>query len=273
MTARRSTPDSTRRRFRIDAPVATVLAIGLALGLATPARADTEACAKAYETAQTLRQDGKLLESRRELVTCAQDACPPILRKDCVAWLGDVEREIPTLSIRVVGDDGCDRPEARVWIDDVVSEGAARGRPIAVDPGSHRIRAEIGKHAVERAIAATPTERARGVTLSFADEGVTCGVPRTQPIARAADASSPRRSERPFPLASVIAGSFGIVSLGVGTGFAISGWNQKGDLDACKGACATADVDRMERTFRVSDIAIGTGIVALAAATVLYFVR
>ena len=44
-------------------------------------------------------------------------------------------------------------------------------------------------------------------------------------------------------------------------------------LDRCKGACADNDVDTMQRTFLVSDVAMGVGIACLAAATILYLTR
>lgn len=54
---------------------------------------------------------------------------------------------------------------------------------------------------------------------------------------------------------------------------AISAWSQKGTLDDCKGTCSERDVDTMERTFAIADVALVTGVIALAAAAVVYLVR
>ncbi len=76
-----------------------------------------------------------------------------------------------------------------------------------------------------------------------------------------------------MPALVYLLGGAGLVSLGVGAGFGISGWSQKATLDPCKGNCSNRDVDTMQRTFLVSDVTTGLGLLALAAATVVYLTR
>ena len=65
------------------------------------ARADvTRAqCVEAYERAQYMRRESKLRGAREALLVCAQDSCPAATRGDCVPWLAEVERALPTIVI------------------------------------------------------------------------------------------------------------------------------------------------------------------------------
>src|SRR4051794_37170175 len=85
----------------------------IASALVAPhALADTEECSRTYESAQRFRLQSKLLDARSALVICAQDTCPAALRKDCVAWLAEVNEAMPAVALNVRGSDGCDRPTA-----------------------------------------------------------------------------------------------------------------------------------------------------------------
>jgi len=64
----------------------------LTLTLAATAHAqDKQACVSAYEEGQQLRKAGKLTSARARLLTCAQEGCPAVLRKDCTVWVAEVE--------------------------------------------------------------------------------------------------------------------------------------------------------------------------------------
>lgn len=246
---------------------AVVLAQGL---VAIPALADTETCARAYEQAQVARQEAKLVEARRELVTCAQDQCPAVLRKDCAGWLTEIEASIPRLSIHVRGADGCDRPDARVWLDDGLAPGAANGLPIDVNPGTHAVKVEADGKTAARSIVLAIGERRKVVSIDFAPENARCGAPLAATgRASLGPAPSGERTSRPT-LAYVLAG-VGATSALLASGFGISAWSQKAELDDCKGACARRDVDTMERTFLVADIGAGLAVASLAAAAAVYF--
>jgi hypothetical protein len=242
----------------------------------SPAAADRETCARAYEVAQMRRQEAKLIEARRELVTCAQDSCPAVLRKDCVAWLSEVEAELPALSIRVQASDGCDRPDALVSVDGAEIPRAAEGRPVEVDPGSHTVRATLGKLSAEQVVVIAAGERRRLVTIPFGARGLTC---------HTADASAPRKVDaqttappsgaesRKIPVPVYVLGGVGLLSMGLGAGFGLSAFSQKGTLDDCKGSCSQSDVDTMQRTFLIADVASIVALGSLAVAGLLYFTR
>jgi hypothetical protein len=243
---------------------------------ASAVRADTEACARAYEEAQILRRDAKLIDARRAIIACAQDSCPSVLRKECAGWLTEVEEAIPTLSVTVHGADGCDRVDARVWIDGVETPRAANGLPVQVDPGSHALRASVDDRTTTQNVVVSAGDHTRVVTLTFAAADAVCGA--RAPLASTALApsvlttplpASERPLHHPAPGTLVVAG-IGLASAIVGSVFAVSAWNQKSTLDDCKGLCAERDVDAMRRTFLVADITGGVAILALGAAAALY---
>src|SRR5580765_5052723 len=67
------------------------------VGVAAGSNDDKKACIASSEKAQQLRADGKLLASRQELLVCARDVCPGVVRKDCAKWLGELEDALPSI--------------------------------------------------------------------------------------------------------------------------------------------------------------------------------
>jgi hypothetical protein len=242
------------------------------LAAAEPAHADQAECSQAYEQAQRSRKAGKLIESRAQLVTCSQDGCPGFIRKDCAGWLTEVEHEVPSIAVRVLDKDGCDRPDAPVWLDGREAKGAAGGASIELDPGTHALRAQLAGETMEQTIVLARTERGRIVTLA-AGAATTCNVHKPSPPASAPPIGPERPADKPVPPVALVLGGVGVLGLGVGAAFSVSGWSQRGDLDDCRGTCSSSDVDAARRSFLVGDIGLGVGLVALAAAAVIYFTR
>jgi hypothetical protein len=253
--------------------------MALALGLAARSAAadDTDDCSRNYELAQRSRQQSKLVAARSQLLVCAQDRCPAVLRKDCVAWLAEVNAALPAIAVQARGSDGCDRPLATVWLDGTLVTRGAEGRPIDLDPGAHGVRVDIDGSMVEQTVVVSAGDRGRVVTLSPAGQKATCGAPAVSLVGLGPPppgaAAHEHEGARPVPALVYVLGGVGLVGLGVGAGFGIGGLSQKATLDQCKGSCSNRDVDTMQRTFLVGDIATGVGIVALAAATIVYLTR
>lgn len=259
------------RAFLVPALVAALLVPR------SSAASNRDECARAYETAQRSRLDGKLVESRKDLLVCAQDECPPVLRKDCAAWLAELDSQMPTVALRVVGSDGCDHPEATIAIDGAIVPHAAEGLAFPLDPGPHVIRATLGDGpkavSMEQKTVIAANERQRTVTLTFGN-ATTCGQPPATTPLPPPPPPPPRTTEqKPIPTSIFVLGGLSIAAIGVSTGFSISGWHQKSILDECKGSCAQHDVDTMRRTFAVADLTGAVAIGALLAAGILYFTR
>lgn len=253
----------------------------MTLTLVTPAFGDVKVCLERYENGQRLRKQSKLLEARRTLQQCAQEACPAALRKDCLAWADELASEVPSIAVKAQGTDGCDRPHATFTVDGSTTRQEANGLLVELDPGPHVVRADIDGKPVEQSIVVAARERGRIVTLT-ADPAVTScrsgapGASSPPPATGPKDAAAPsdaKEGSRPLSPLSIGVGATGVVALGVGTFFLIQGFGQKSDLDACRGACLQDDVDAMNRSFLIGDIAIGASAVALVVAAVLHFTR
>src|SRR4051812_18969422 len=80
----------------------TILVVSGLLHATSAAAAPTaKACVDASEHAQSLMDEHKLGAARRELVVCADPACPPVVTQDCVGWLREVDGRLPTVVITV----------------------------------------------------------------------------------------------------------------------------------------------------------------------------
>jgi hypothetical protein len=247
---------------------------------APPGEAPSKAsCAQAYESSQESRAAGQLQETQKRLSVCARPECPSFVQKDCVRWLEEVDRELPSVVMRAEGLDAEAARSLRVTLDGQPIPNAFGGGPIAIDPGRHELVAESpGRSRITRIIVAQQGVQNRPVTLDFA--------PEPAPAASAAvavDAGSPGSSLRPY---AYVAWGIGAVGLGA---FAVLGTLGRADEDALRddcpsatevaslvmpGVCAKSEADERkaiyEREFLLADIGLVTGIMGAAAGTVLF---
>ncbi len=121
-----------------------------------------EACLDASEAAQVDVREGRVLAARAGFETCADAACPAVVRRDCASRLDTIR--VPSIELAVVDDAGVPIPNARVTID-----GAPRtvGR-IELDPGTHTLSVVTGalRHDAELIVAEADRERAVRVVLA-----------------------------------------------------------------------------------------------------------
>jgi hypothetical protein len=136
--------------------------------VAPPGNDDLGRCVGAFERAQRLRREGRLLASETELVTCAQERCPEPIAQKCTGWLREVDAELPTVVIYARDADGADAVEVRVEVDGQVVSTRLNGRPVALDPGPRLFRFEHpGSPVVRRWLVLVAAEKNRRVALSF----------------------------------------------------------------------------------------------------------
>jgi len=232
--------------------LAAAAAVAVLCGAST-AHAES-ACISAYEQAQTLRKDGKLVSARAQAAICAHAECPALLAKDCSKWLAELEASTPTVVFDARTASGVERTDVRVKVDGAVLAPRLDGKAVAVDPGSRVFVFEAeGASPVERTILVREGERNRKIAVTVA----------------AADA----KVSRPVPTGTWIFGGVSVVALTTSAIFAIDAFGKKSDLDACKPRCAASDVDAMTTSFTVADVALGAGVMAGAAALYLYLTR
>jgi hypothetical protein len=227
------------------------------------AHADVAACIAAAERAQPLRASGHLLEARAALITCAADACPTTVRTDCVTWLTEVTTEIPSLVVRAKNAAGEDIVDVKVIADGAPVKGALDGLPIALDPGSHRLRFESpGRSTQEQTVLLTQGERrALALTLLRPDE-------RASPSAPSAPAPPAAEPSPRIPTLSWVLGGASVALAGTGIALWVVGKSEKADLDDGCGttsSCAHADVVASRTKLVVGDVLVGAGLLALGA--------
>ncbi len=229
--------------------------------------ASTRTCAEAASVGQLRRDEGKLIEARAKFVTCAQPACPKLIQKDCAQWQADVDERLPTIVLGAKDDAGHDITEVTVTMDGKPFATRIEGRSIAVDPGSHKFHFEApGLEAVDAEAVVREGERARSIQ----------GVLRRPPDPNRVVVEPPRETDAntgPGPLPWVL-GAIGIVGIGAGVGFYLSGVSEREDLrNTCAkrvGGCTDEEKSGLVTKQTLDIISFSVGGAALAGAIVLF---
>ncbi|MGH7684446.1 MAG: hypothetical protein ACREMT_08880 [Vulcanimicrobiaceae bacterium] len=237
-----------------------LVAASTAIGTAKPAFADrADECASTAETAADDKDAGKLRASFPLFEACAAEDCPHVVRDDCRKALEDLRENAPKIVVHVRDRSGNDMPDASVDIDGLSVSGVDRARGILIDPGSHVVRASRAPlPAVSRSILVAATDRTRSIDI----------------VVGAPPASSSSTSSSPGPAnhtAAYVVGGIGAAGLAA---FAVLGTWTYADYNhqrsTCGSRCDPNDVSALETRAHVADIVLGVGVVALAAAVVLY---
>lgn len=253
---------STRVLERVAASVTLSL---FALTFSGVARADKEACARAAESYQELRDQSRLQEGRAKLLVCAATECPKLIRADCTNWLEELNRTMPSVVIQVDLRKDDKASDLQVFFDGKALDDKALGTSMPVDPGKHRVRAVLGKDAVEREILVAVGEKNKAVALQFdasAAEPPKNVPPQDPPV------SGGSRSVGPYVL-----GGVGLASLVVFGVFQGIGRSQFSDLEGGCGktkSCTADEVSSVRTKFIVSGVALTVGIAAIAGAVGWY---
>jgi hypothetical protein len=227
-------------------------------------QADKRACLATYVETQSNRQQGRLLAARAAAMTCGNDACPPVLRSDCVAWLRELDAAIPTVVFSASTPDGRDVTDVRVTIDGGAVVDGVAGGSVAMDPGEHVVGCEVdGAKRVELHLVAAEGVKNRPVHFD---------------IELAARAPAPRSAtgSRPIRPATFVLGALGAVGLGVWAAVGASAfWGSPSveTLNRCKPNCDRYDRSDVQRKLDVADVAGGAALVALGGALALYLTR
>lgn len=242
------------------------VAVALAASLvATPARSEptiAAQCTSSYESAQLLRQSGKLIAAREAATACARTGCPDVVQQDCSAWAGEIQKQIPSVIVIARDEATGDERGARVIVDGTERPEAASGRAFELDPGAHAVRIERnGNQPFEQTITVVQGERDRVLrfVLRVAPPVESVGV-ATEP---------PRVSYVP----AAIVGGGAVVLFGASAWLGLSGRSDLSKLrGSCAPSCADDRVDPVRRTLLVSDVLLTVGVVA-AGVSIVLFVR
>ena len=243
--------------------------VGL-LATSSPAHADEkQACVTASDEAQKLRDERKLVKSREQLLLCARDACPNVVRKDCSQWLSEVEASLPSVTLSARDGAGHDFAAVHVTLDGAPLTDTLDGKAIFVDPGPHTFRFEVaGKPAVEQQTVVREGERNRAVAAQFGEPAGATPTTRTQTTT----APPTEPDHKSTPVVGYAVAGVGVLALGGATFFWLTGKSAVSDLrNGCgvpfagqsTGHCAQSDVDSAKSKLIVGDILAGVGLIAV----------
>ena len=240
-----------------------VVAFTIVTALGARARADVtrQQCVDAYDRAQVLKKESKLREARETLLVCSNNACPAATRNDCVPWLAEVEAALPTASFAVRDADGKDVVGARIVIDGAFDKDASDGRAVPLDPGRHVVRVEASEgRTIEETVVLSASEKNRLVTISLT---------RPKPFVPLPPPHEPEPEPRSLVL-PIVLGGIGVAGIGAAFFFGFSAKSDAEDLrKSCAPSCKDSDLDTVHTKLLASDIGLGIGVVALAAAAYL----
>lgn len=266
--------------------VASILALLLITQhvFAQPAVPSKEACVSAHSWAQKLRKQDQLIAAKERLQLCSQPQCPEPVRQDCEPWLAEVEGRIPTVKFIY-------ESTVRVILDGKLLDPLHAAERIQLDPGDHNLVVMVvGGSSYEMVVTVRLADRDREIALRTPTPNPSAS-PTILPSASASNSSvvllndhvdekrpwaTDTRSEqrswvKSAPASAWVATGFGVVSLGVFGGFAISGRSRQTDMEQnCAPFCNKEDVSRMRRDYAVADIALGVAIVSFGAAAWLF---
>lgn len=234
------------------------------------AAADKESCVKASDSAQKNKSGKKLRAAKKDLLICVQDDCPAIVKKDCDAWLAEVEASLPTIVLSAKdATTGNDIFDVKVTLDGEPLTEKLDGSAIAIDPGPHTIHWEAaGMPAQDSKILVKEAEKNRTVTVTL---GAPAAPPPPTPTPTTAPAPAPIVEKSGPPPAAWIFGGIGVAGI---AGFAYFGLSGRSDVqhlrDTCAPYCDKSDEDPAKRKLLVADIALGVGIVSLGLATYFF---
>lgn len=212
---------------------------------------DAEACLAAHVSVQEKRLAGDLVGARTAAATCSAAHCPALPRGDCERWAGDIDREIPTLTLEIKNPP--DGAALELTVDGVVEP---YDQAVLLNPGDHSVALRAGDKVENRSVRMAKGQK-ETLVVDFADpnKGIRPGV---SPGGRAPNFIGP-----------VVVGSVGIAALiafGVVGGLGMAEYN---DLeDTCGGSCTPDQVSAVDTKFLAADIALGLGCAAVAAAVV-----
>ncbi len=239
--------------MRLAAMFAVTLFAATAVG-----QEDKVACRKAFEQAQSLRDDGKLTAAREQMLICSR-ACPAGFAKVCDGWLVDVEKALPSIVVRVVDESGQDLVHVNATLDGAPLE--IDGKSVAVDPGTHVVKLSApGRPSVVKELVASQGEQNRVVVIAMPAE--------RKP------APSPARVEASPPIAAYVVTGIGVAALGGFAYFGLSADARHRELvDGCSktASCSADDRDRVVRDWRIADAFLVSSVVLVGVGAYLYF--
>ncbi|HYQ03424.1 MAG TPA: hypothetical protein VER96_32340 [Polyangiaceae bacterium] len=240
----------------------SLLCSGFLLTLPVDASGPTHACIEAHAAGQLERDAGRLLSAKEHFMACTATACPAMIRRECVALGESVVAMTPSVVLIAQDADGRAIEGSRATIDGQRAVPQLDGRPLELDPGTHRFALTLQDGRSQLLTATLSSgEKYRRIVASFAPPSNALETLPPEP-----EAASRGRN----PLAYVF-GGVGLVALGAWGVYALDGRNKQNELERCAPHCQASDVDAMRKSYVIADVLLGVSIVSLGTGTYFFF--
>jgi hypothetical protein len=222
-----------------------------------------------------LRIDGRLIASRSALGACAHDACPDPLKHDCVTWREEVSRQIPTVILEALTNQGA-IGQATVSAGDRELTRVLDGRPIELDPGHYEFHFQLpdGSQEVVQALV-KPGDRNLLVSADFRKEAPTPAPPAAPVQSMPPPAAPPAIVEEPpapeIPTGSYALGALAVASTGLAVGLGMStNTKEENSREDCAPRCSARRVDEITTLALLTDISIAVAVSSAVGAVLIY---
>ena len=230
--------------------------------------ADKATCAAAAVEGQRLRKEHKLVAARDQLLVCSSPDCPEIVTQDCTPWLGEVERSVASVVFRPVDEHGRPLDGVRVTENGVVVAEQAGLRAVEVDPGAHTFHFERdGYRAADQGAQLEEGRRNQEIAVTMRPDE-TAPPPPPPPVVHETSGSGAG-----LLVGAVVATTLAVAGGGVFAGFGFSGLSDQDALrKSCAPYCTSAQTSPVQTEFTIADVALVSGLVALAVAGAFWVV-
>jgi hypothetical protein len=129
---------------------------------------DVNTCVASSEKALSLKKSGKLIDARKELATCAADACPTNVKAECKKRIAEISAMIPGVVFDVKDASGNSVTRVKVSIDGVQLVDHLDGMAVPVDPGPHKFTFEVaGQASIEKTFLIAEGDKAHRETITL----------------------------------------------------------------------------------------------------------
>ena len=236
--------------------VVAALAVAL-FSMPTFAHADeADECAAAAEESQSLVAKKQLVQARSDLVRCARDTCPSVIKKDCVTWLDDLDKKLPSVVLGAKTPAGDDLSDVTVTINGAPFVTKLDGTAMPIDPGETVFRFTTpGAPPVEKKLVIAEGEKARPLAVVLAKGG--------EPVAPV-ETTSAAVKVAPWVLVGVSAAS--LAGFGVLQGVARGERSKLDDGCGKTKTCNDSELSPIRGKFVGSAVLFGVSIASLTAA-------
>jgi hypothetical protein len=248
------------------------LLLPCAVASATPSESEAASeeaempdCLELHESAQEQRLDGRLLDARERLRSCAIPTCPAMVRADCATLLSEIQRVVPTVVFEL------SNPELDATRVVVEVEGDPRalvfGAPFEFDAGSIEVRVVApGYEAWSETLFLREGEKNRLVPIQLSmppPPTLSPFLPGSEDAALSPTPDTPPLPAGDPPVLGYVFGGSALGAVATAAYFAVSALDRRAQArERCSPLCPKQDSDAIESDLFLADVAGGIAILA-----------